>query len=83
MSFYVYILQCSDETFYVGCTNNLEKRIIEHNTSKRGAHYTKLRRPVLLKHSEIFTTLLEARRREREIKSWRRDKKEKLWKKSI
>lgn len=78
MSFYVYILQCCDQTYYVGCTNNLEKRLIEHNTSKKGAHYTKLRRPVVLKHSEIFETLLLARRREKEIKGWPREKKEAL-----
>lgn len=83
MKFSVYILQCSDKTYYVGCTNNLAKRLSEHNTSKKGAHYTKIRRPVVLKYSEQFLTLLEARRREKEIKSWRRGKKEKLWKKSI
>lgn len=81
MSFFTYILECSDKTYYVGCTNNLEKRLIEHNASKKGAHYTKIRRPVLLKYSETFSTLLGARRREREIKSWGREKKEKLWKK--
>jgi len=79
MSFYVYILQCSDQTYYVGCTNNLEKRLIEHNASKKGAHYTKLRRPVILKYSEIFETLPQARRREKEIKGWRREKKENLF----
>ena len=66
----------------MGCTNNLNKRLIEHNTSKKGAHYTKLRRPVILKHSEQFSTLIEARRREKEIKSWRRQKKENLWTKA-
>jgi putative endonuclease len=79
MKFYTYILQCSDNTYYVGCTNNLEKRIIEHNTSQNGAHYTKIRRPVVLKYVEIFNTLLKARRRENEIKGWRRSKKELLW----
>jgi putative endonuclease len=78
MKFYTYILQCSDDTYYVGCTNNLERRIIEHNTSKNGAHYTKIRRPVSLKYFEAFDTLLKARRREAEIKGWRRVKKEKL-----
>jgi putative endonuclease len=62
-------------SLYVGCTNNLEKRIKEHNNSKRGAHYTKFRRPVILRHSETFNTLSQARRREAEIKSWRRKKK--------
>lgn len=79
MSFFVYILECSDKTYYVGCTNNLEKRFKQHNESKLGAHYTKIRRPVTLKHSEQFVTLLEARRREFEIKSWRREEKRSLW----
>ena len=80
MPYIVYILQCSDKTYYVGCTNNLEKRLKQHNTSKWGAHYTKIRGPVILKYSEEYKTLLEARKREAEIKSWRREKKEKLWK---
>ena len=75
MKYFVYILECSDQTLYVGCTNNLERRILEHNNSKRGAHYTKIRRPVVLKYSETFATLKEARKREAEIKSWDRKKK--------
>ncbi len=75
MVFYVYILECADGSFYVGCTNNLEKRIKEHNESKWGAHFTKIRRPVTLKYSEEFKTLKGARRREIEIKGWRREKK--------
>ena len=75
MLYYVYILECIDGSFYVGCTNNLEKRIKQHNESKCGAHYTKIRRPVILKYSEEFKTLKEARRREAEIKGWRREKK--------
>ena len=75
MVFYVYILECADGSFYIGCTNNLEKRIKQHNKSKWGAHYTKVRRPVILKYSEEFKTLKEARCRESEIKGWRREKK--------
>ena len=75
MLYVTYILECVDKSFYVGCTNNLEKRIKQHNESKWGAHYTKIRRPVILKYSEEFETLKEARRREAEIKSWRREKK--------
>ncbi len=71
----VYILRCADGTLYVGCTNNLEQRLTQHNESKRGAHYTKIRRPVKLLYAETFETLLEARRRETEIKGWRREKK--------
>ena len=75
MHYFVYILECSDKTLYIGCTNNLERRLHQHNGSKRGAHYTKLRRPVILKHSEIFLTLKEARRREAEVKRWSREQK--------
>jgi putative endonuclease len=75
MDYFVYILQCADDSLYVGCTNDLNKRIKQHNESKRGAHYTKIRRPVVLKYSEKLTTLKEARSREAEIKSWRREKK--------
>ena len=79
MSYFVYILQCADSSYYTGCTNNLEKRLKEHNDSKRGAHYTKLRRPVILKYKEKYETLIEGRRREKEIKGWGRGKKQRLW----
>jgi len=73
--YYVYLLECADDSFYVGCTNNLEKRLRQHNSSKYGAHYTKIRRPVVLKYMEEFKTLIKARKRENEIKGWRREKK--------
>lgn len=78
MIHFVYILECSDKSLYVGSTNNLERRLEQHNNSKQGAHYTKIRRPVILKYSEKFETLKEARRREAELKVWRREKKLKL-----
>jgi len=78
MPYFIYILKCADKSLYAGCTNNLERRLKQHNTSKRGAHYTKIRRPVVLKYFEKFNTLLEARRRETEIKKWHREKKLKL-----
>ena len=77
--YFVYILECADSSFYVGSTNNLEKRLKQHNESKWGAHYTKIRRPVVLRYQEIFRTLRGARQRELEIKSWRREKKIKLF----
>ena len=76
--YFTYILECADRTLYVGCTNNLEQRLMEHNNAKRGAHYTKIRRPVTLKYSETFKTLKEARKREAEIKRWPRERKLKL-----
>ena len=75
MKHFVYILECADKTLYVGCTNDLAKRLKQHNESKQGAHYTKIRRPVILKYKEEFPTLAQARTREAEIKGWRRDKK--------
>lgn len=73
--YFTYILECADKSLYVGSTNDLERRLHQHNNSKSGAHYTKIRRPVMLKYSETFKTLAEARRREAEIKSWKREKK--------
>ena len=81
MSYFVYIVKCVDKSLYTGCTNNLKRRIKQHNNSDRGAHYTKIRRPVKLVHFEEFKTLVEARRREREIKDWSREKKLDLIKK--
>jgi putative endonuclease len=78
MIFSVYILKCADSTYYVGCTNNLEKRFREHNTSKNGAHYTKIRRPVVLVYKEEYETLREARGREAALKRLPRSKKELL-----
>lgn len=78
MSYFVYILSCADNTLYIGCTNNLEKRLKEHNVSKRGAHYTKIRRPVTLAYRETFKTLANARAREAEIKRMPRENKQRL-----
>jgi putative endonuclease len=76
--YFAYILECSDGTLYCGSTNNLEKRIHEHNNSKNGAHYTKIRRPVVLKYFESFETYAEVRKREAEIKRLSREEKMKL-----
>lgn len=76
MSFFVYMLECADGTYYIGSTNNLEKRLHEHNHSKNGAHYTKIRRPVVLKYFETAASLSEARKREAELKRLSRKEKE-------
>ena len=73
--FTIYILICKDDTLYVGSTNDLTKRLHQHNNSKNGAHYTKIRRPVVLAYSERVRTLAKARAREAEIKRWDRKKK--------
>lgn len=74
---YTYILECKDGSYYTGWTNNLEKRLQDHNAGK-GAKYTKARRPVLLAYYETFTTKEEAMRREYAIKQMTRAEKEKL-----
>jgi len=81
MPYFVYILECADKSLYVGCTNDLKKRLKEHNHSKQGAHYTKIRRPVVLRYSEKLPTLATARAREAEIKRLTRTKKLNLIKK--
>lgn len=73
--YFVYLLQCADATFYIGSTNDLKKRLHEHNHLKRGAHYTKIRRPVVLRYSEKVETFAEARAREAELKRLPREKK--------
>jgi putative endonuclease len=75
VNYFTYILKCADGTLYTGSTNNLDKRIKQHNNLKSGAHYTKIRRPVSLLYFETFKTPGEAKKRENEIKRWRRDKK--------
>ena len=64
---YTYIVRCRDGSLYTGWTNNLEKRIKDHNAGN-GAKYTKSRRPVVLAYYEQFATKEEAMRREWEIK---------------
>jgi putative endonuclease len=75
MPFFVYILECSDKTLYTGSTHNIPKRLKQHNEKKSAAHYTKIRRPVVLKYFEACKTLHRARSREAEIKRWPRSKK--------
>lgn len=74
---YTYILKCSDDTYYTGWTNDLEKRVQVHNQGK-GAKYTKPRLPVEVAYYETFESKEEAMRRECEIKKLTRSQKELL-----
>ena len=78
MAYFVYILECADKTLYVGSTNDLKKRLYAHNNLKSGAHYTKIRRPVILKHSERLANIGKARSREAELKRLSRAEKMKI-----
>lgn len=75
MAFWVYILRCADGSYYTGHTDNLEKRIAEHQAGKLQG-YTLKRRPVGLVFKEEFPTREEALSSERQIKGWSRKKKE-------
>lgn len=75
MSHFTYILRCSDDSLYTGSTNDLTKRLHEHNNLKSWAHYTKIRRPVELVYTESFETMSEARKREYAIKQLTRKEK--------
>jgi putative endonuclease len=76
--YYVYILRCSDNTLYTGMTLNLEKRLHEHNTSDKGAKYTRCRRPVTLAYHEACENKSAALKREIAIKKMTRIQKESL-----
>ena len=64
---YVYIVECSDETFYVGTTNNIEKRVAKHNAGK-GAKYTRGRAPVRIRYTRSFESRSEACKHEYQLK---------------
>ena len=74
---YTYILQCKDGTYYTGWTNNITKRINDHNEGK-GAKYTKGRGPLTLVYVELFDSKNEALKREAAIKKLTRLKKQEL-----
>lgn len=77
MSWTIYILECADGTLYTGISPNVEQRIANHEKGK-GARYTKGRGPFTLVYTEQKKTKGEALKREREIKSLRREEKLKL-----
>ena len=66
--YYVYIVECADKTLYTGVTTELERRVEEHNSSEKGAKYTRTRRPVKLVYSEMYPDRSSASKREYEIK---------------
>ena len=75
---YVYILKCSDGSYYTGITSNLPKRILEHTTGKHLDSYTYNRRPIELVYYAEFTDINLAIQSEKQIKKWSRLKKEAL-----
>ena len=76
--YFVYILKCKDNSFYTGFTNNLERRLYEHNAGLSKESYTYDKRPVELVWYEMFTEPTQAILIEKKIKGWSRRKKQAL-----
>jgi putative endonuclease len=75
---YVYLLKCSDGTYYTGVTNNLERRLQEHNSGYKSDSYTYTRRPIELVWSHRISGNMEAIAFEKRLKKWSKAKKEAL-----
>jgi len=77
MKGYTYILRCSDDRLYIGSSNNLKKRIEEHQSGV-GSNFTKIRLPVVLVFLEEYSRIDQAFYREKQIQRWTKAKKEAL-----
>ena len=78
MSYYVYIVRCSDNSLYTGITTDINRRIHEHNETKKGAKYTKSRRPVSLVYLALIGDRSSAQKEEYRIKKLSKIKKQEL-----
>jgi len=76
--YFVYIIECSDGSYYTGVTNNYERRFQEHCDGLNPTCYTFERRPLLLRYVEWFHDVEQAIAREKQLKGWSRKKKEAL-----
>ncbi|MBS1528635.1 MAG: GIY-YIG nuclease family protein [Bacteroidetes bacterium] len=76
--YFVYILRCADNSYYTGVTNNMERRLYEHENGLEPGSYTFKRRPVKLVYCERFSDINQAIAFEKQVKGWRRAKKEAL-----
>ena len=78
-NYFVYIIECSDKSYYTGVTNNIDRRLWEHETGYNISCYTFKRRPVVLKYAERCQDIKQAIAWEKQIKGWSRKKKEALF----
>ncbi|MBV8244551.1 MAG: GIY-YIG nuclease family protein [Candidatus Eremiobacteraeota bacterium] len=78
MHYFVYMVRCSDGSYYVGITNNVDRRVAEHNLGIDEGCYTNARRPVEVVFVESFREILDAIFVEKKLKGWGRAKKEAL-----
>lgn len=73
--YYVYMLRCSDESIYVGLTNSIARRLVEHQLGKKPECYTYTRRPLRMIFHQEFMQFDQAKHYEKKIKKWSRSKK--------
>jgi putative endonuclease len=78
-TYYVYIVECTDGSYYTGVTNDIDRRLWEHNNDEKKTAYTYSRRPVILKYCENFQFVQNAIAWEKQLKGWSRKKKEALF----
>jgi putative endonuclease len=71
----VYIVECADGSYYTGVTNDVERRVAQHNDLESATGFTARRLPVQLVFAQQFTSPAEALAMEKRIKKWRREKK--------
>lgn len=77
--YFLYIIKCNDSTLYTGITTDITRRVNEHNSSTKGAKYTRARRPVVLVYSKKFKSRSSASKEESRIKSMTRAQKLKFF----
>ena len=77
-NWYIYLMRCSDNSLYAGITTDLTRRLNEHNNSKLGAKYTRIRRPVTLAYAETSDNRSLASKREYQLRKLSKAKKEQL-----
>lgn len=75
---YIYIIRCADNSLYTGVTTDVDRRVVEHNTSKKGAKYTRTRRPVTLVYTKEMQDHSKACIKEAQIKKLNKKQKEEL-----
>ena len=82
-NYHVYILECSDGLYYTGVTNDIERRLKEHEDGNNPTCFTFNRRPVKIRYCENFNDINRAIAREKQLKGWSRKKKEALMNQDI
>ncbi len=75
--YYVYLILCENKSIYTGVTNNIDRRLLEHQT-KSGGWHTKLHKAIKVLYTEGYPSREEALKREKQLKGWTRAKKEAL-----